>query len=469
MTRSCFLECQLGKNLNLSICPSKTMFELELSTEQTQIIALVAVFLTIVSLYLLQNLRLKTKVPLDYSEASSPPRIQRHDSIADVVELFIYPIKSCAGISLDRVPLTSTGFRGDRMWMVVEPRQSTATDSVSSNVSKKETTNSTSSLKYQFLTQRQCPRLSLIQPKIQRTNSFELGETPRSSTGLLHGMKSITLSVGEGEILKDIVCPIVRALHYNAVLCDVSMWEPGTLDDANGVVDQGDEVAEWLSTFLNRPNLRLVFRDNTCSRVVGTKYRAPGNQPSNVSFADGMQYMVTSRTSLADLNRRIDAGHMNPDKAPIMTMDRFRPNIVVNRSKPFDEDTWSEIQIGTPNACGANAGAVGGQGNQHHEQRVTFHGVKHCTRCTIPTTDQTTGIQGGPFSEPLTTLRTFRRMDGNKGKPLFGENLAHREDEWDVNAAPFVSVGDEVYLVTRKDPGVICGSRKKKSGGCGIM
>ena len=60
-------------------------------------------------------------------------------------------------------------------------------------------------------------------------------------------------------------------------------------------------------------------------------------------------------------------------------------------------------------------------------------------------------------------------MDGNKGKPLFGENLAHREDEWDVNAAPFVSVGDEVYLVTRKDPGVICGSRKKKSGGCGIM
>lgn len=45
------------------------------------------------------------------------------------------------------------------------------------------------------------------------------------------------------------------------------------MDDANGVVDQGDEVAEWLSTFLNRPNLRLVFRDNTCSRVVGTKYR----------------------------------------------------------------------------------------------------------------------------------------------------------------------------------------------------
>tara|TARA_B110000208_G_C11460327_1_gene318080 strand:- start:257 stop:523 length:267 start_codon:yes stop_codon:yes gene_type:complete len=87
----------------------------------------------------------------------------------------------------------------------------------------------------------------------------------------------------------------------------------------------------------------------------------------------------------------------------------------------------------------------------------------------IPTTDQNTGEQGGAFSEPLTTLRTFRRQNNDKGKPLFGENLAHREDEWDA-IAPFVSVGDEVYLVERKHPGVIGGSaRKGGSNGCRIM
>jgi uncharacterized protein len=426
-----------------------------LPTETTQNIALVAVFLTVISLYLLLKLRESTKIPADNltdlssRSGDSPPRLQRHDSIADVVELVVYPIKSCAGISLDRVALTRTGFRGDRMWMVVEPQKSNnLTDTVG-----------TSSLKYQFLTQRQCPRLALIQPKIQSSNTFQLGETPRHSTGLLHGMKSITLSAPS---CSDIICPIVRALHHHAVTCDVSMWEPGTVDDANGVVDQGDEVAEWLSSFLDRPNLRLVFRDITCTRIVNNKYHAPGNQPSNVSFADGMQYLIASRTSLADLNRRIDTAHQRQgiDDAPILTMDRFRPNIVVNRSPAFDEDTWSEIQIGTPHA-GTNRGG--------HEARVTFHGVKHCTRCVIPTTDQNTGEQGGAFSEPLTTLRTFRRQNNDKGKPLFGENLAHREDEWDA-IAPFVSVGDEVYLVERKHPGVIGGSaRKGGSNGCRIM
>lgn len=101
------------------------------------------------------------------------------------------------------------------------------------------------------------------------------------------------------------------------------------------------------------------------------------------------------------------------------------------------------------------------------EDRVTFHGVKHCTRCVIPTTDQQSGVQSGPFSEPLTTLRTFRRLDGEKGKPLFGENLGHREDLWKDDVAPFVSVGDEVYLVERKERGEISGSKRKGGGGGG--
>jgi uncharacterized protein YcbX len=376
------------------------------------------------------SLRINTSNEDDVAD-SSPPRVQRHDSIADVVELIVYPIKSCAGVSLDRVALTSTGFRGDRMWMVVVPRTGDSTSSSSKS----------DKLQYTFLTQRECPRLALIQPKIQSTNSFELGETPRQNVGLVHGMKSIILSA-PGQ--RDILCPVIRSFHNAAVMCDVTLWEPGTPDDANDVVDQGDEVAEWLSSFLNQPNARLVFRDSTCNRVVSSKYRAPGNQPSQVSFADGMQYLIASRTSLADLNKRIH--DYNKDETSVLTMNRFRPNIIVNRSKPFDEDTWSEIQIGN-----------------NHEKKVTFHGVKHCTRCVIPTTDQLTGIQTGAFSEPLTTLRTFRR--GPTGKPLFGENLGHREDEWEKNGiAPFVSVGDEVFLVKRKDPGVITGSKRRGSG-----
>jgi uncharacterized protein YcbX len=325
----------------------------ELTNEQTQIIALVAVGISMVTMYIIFKLRRQKRsggrtTYEDEEEISSPPRVQRHDSIADVVELLVYPIKSCAGISLDRVMLTRTGFRGDRMWMVVEPRKGSSRkndenndnddDDIEENQENQQNQDTPRTSprgwtpKYQFLTQRECPRLALIQPRIQSSNTFALGEEPRhSGTQLLHGMKSVTLS-GPGK--SDLICPVVRSFDNHAVMCDVSLWEPGSDDDANAVVDQGDEAAKWLSHFLKRPNLRLVFRDSTCTRVVNQKYRAK-NQPSQVSFADGMQYLITSRTSLAQLNQKVALNYLpgsnGSEEAPILTMDRFRPNIVVNR------------------------------------------------------------------------------------------------------------------------------------------
>ncbi|RRT45773.1 hypothetical protein GW17_00020684 [Ensete ventricosum] len=38
---------------------------------------------------------------------------------ATVATIFVYPIKSCRGISVPRACITSTGFRWDRQWLVV--------------------------------------------------------------------------------------------------------------------------------------------------------------------------------------------------------------------------------------------------------------------------------------------------------------------------------------------------------------
>ena len=372
----------------------------------------------------------------DMDEDASPPRIHKHKALADVVELVIYPVKSCAGVSYDQLQLTKTGFWGDRLWMIVEPHpkpKSEASPASSKSINK-------TALWYRFVTQRECPRMALIQPKIQSTtvlaslSSEARADRANSRTGLLHGIKSVTMSA-PGQ--RDILCPVIRAASPHAIACHVTMHDPGS-DDADGVVDQGDEAAEWLSSFLGRPHLRLVFRDPaTCKRAVTKKYSVPG-QVDSLSLADGMQYLLASRTSLAELNRRMPEGSM------ICTMDRFRPNIVVNGSGPFDEDTWGEIKIG-PNT-------------ERWSKAPTFFGVKHCTRCVMPTTDQQTGEQGGVFSEPLTTLRTFRRRED--GKPIFGENLGHKE-EWSNSVAPSVAVGDSVWLVSRKEPGWV-GSTKKR-------
>ena len=37
-----------------------------------------------------------------------------------VAELWIYPVKSCRGISLQRAEVTHQGLQGDRQWMIVD-------------------------------------------------------------------------------------------------------------------------------------------------------------------------------------------------------------------------------------------------------------------------------------------------------------------------------------------------------------
>ncbi|MDZ4358796.1 MAG: MOSC domain-containing protein, partial [Variovorax sp.] len=67
------------------------------------------------------------------------------DVSARIDQLWIYPVKSCAGISLNEAELTETGLAYDRSWMVVDAQG-------------------------EFVTQRELPRLALIQP------AFKLGQ-----------------------------------------------------------------------------------------------------------------------------------------------------------------------------------------------------------------------------------------------------------------------------------------------------
>ncbi|XP_020705307.1 mitochondrial amidoxime-reducing component 1 isoform X2 [Dendrobium catenatum] len=60
---------------------------------------------------------------------------------ATVTSIFIYPIKSCRGISVPQAPITSTGFRWDRQWMVVNSNG-------------------------RALTQRVEPKLALVEPEL---------------------------------------------------------------------------------------------------------------------------------------------------------------------------------------------------------------------------------------------------------------------------------------------------------------
>ncbi|KAJ6837586.1 mitochondrial amidoxime reducing component 2-like [Iris pallida] len=91
-------------------------------------------------------------------------------------------------------------------------------------------------------------------------------------------------------------------------------------------------------------------------------------------FSDCFSFLVISQGSLNTLNELL--------QEPVL-INRFRPNIVVDGCEPFSEDIWKSIKM----------------------NRLTFHGVKLCSRCKVPTINQENGISG---VEPTETLIKFR-------------------------------------------------------------
>ncbi len=219
-----------------------------------------------------------------------------------------------------------------------------------------------------FITQRQQPRMALIRPAIR----------DGGLTITAPDMPEISLVADD------------TGKRY-----DVEVW-----NDICIGVDQGDAVAEWFSTFLGMA-CRVVYMPEDYVRQVNPQYAT--QEQDQVAFADGYPFLLTTEASLADLNARM------PEPLP---MNRFRPNIVLEGTQPYVEDTWRKIWIG----------------------EVLFQIVKTSERCPVTTTDQATALVG---KEPLRTLATYRRTQ--KGV-VFGQNLIHAHEG-------IIRLGDTVKVV----------------------
>jgi uncharacterized protein YcbX len=262
------------------------------------------------------------------------------DVSAQIARLFVYPVKSCAGVEVQEALLTDTGLELDRAWMVVDAQGT-------------------------FMTQREHPRLALVRPQI--TPDELLLSTP--------GMQAlrIALNVERQQLL-------------------VKIW-----DDEVPAFDMGDEAAQWLTEFLAMPNntshlpmtstYRLV-RFNPANRRVSSLQWTGGIQALN-QFSDGFPLLVLSEASHAQLNERlVAAGHAS------VSIERFRPNVVLSGLQAHDEDHLSVMYI--------DAGAA----------EVLLKPVKPCPRCPIPNVDPLTAQISQEVGNTLQTYRMDARVSG---------------------------------------------------------
>jgi hypothetical protein len=126
----------------------------------------------------------------------------------------------------------------------------------------------------------------------------------------------------------------------------------------------------------------------------------------NTSFADALPLLLISAGSYTALEQRMEE--------PFDQL-RFRPNIVVDVTEPFVEDTWAEIKLGM----------------------VTLSGAKPCARCPLVNVNPLSGVSDKVV---LKTLASFRTVNN---KVYFGQQFV-------PISLGKIRVGMEVQLVRSK-------------------
>jgi len=215
------------------------------------------------------------------------------------------------------------------------------------------------------------------------------------------------------------------SLHYTAAVSCLTAWHPPPRCPYPHITTPTYAPLDPLNSY----PLRFVrlSEDEEDTRPTDPKF-----EPGQTGFADGFPFLLAATESVAYINTKLEEGGQGA-----ITMDHFRPNVVVDGAGAWAEDAW----VGRRIRIAAGTGAVAGSACEE------FAVVKPCARCTMPNITPATG-EFLPGSEPSKTMKAFRsgralEMPRSKdaGQIFFGQNLVHCGREGGV-----LSVGDVVTV-----------------------
>ena len=168
-------------------------------------------------------------------------------NIHTLTRIFIYPVKSLGGISLQSSEVEERGLKYDRRWLLVDESN-------------------------KFITQRNYPQLALIRPEINNN--------------------LLTFSHFQNK-LPAISVPLIP---YDASYIKIQIW-----NDVVTALEYTGEINMWISK-VTGIKTKLVYMPDDTKRVVDPAYAAN----KIVSFADGYPFLIAGNESLTELNRRME-------------------------------------------------------------------------------------------------------------------------------------------------------------------
>jgi molybdenum cofactor sulfurtransferase len=229
--------------------------------------------------------------------------INNRNSEGVLQQIVLYPIKSCGGFTvLDKWPITSTGLKYDRQWMLIN----------------------TSGV---CITQKNNKLMCLIRPKIDLETKMLILSYAK------HKRICVPISAGTK-------CENLASLCQSKVCGDkIQGW------------DCGDEVADWLSEVLNCPGVRLLRQ---CSEDEYVSRISKQNELLRLSLANKAQYLLINVASVKWLRERIPGDEF--EETLETTIQRFRPNLVVKFDNAYVENycekfIFEDVSFETGGVC----------------------------------------------------------------------------------------------------------------------
>lgn len=140
-------------------------------------------------------------------------------------------------------------------------------------------------------------------------------------------------------------------------------------------IDCGEEVNQWFRSFLNRPSVRLLqYHDSFRLRDTNSNKRRTDDNKFPIIYQNKSGLHLINQCSVDDLNSNF------PEGVEGVVYQNFRPNVLVDHPKPWDEDLWQYMTI----------------------NGVLFVRLLRCDRCPSTQVNQSKGVGGQPTLATLT-------------------------------------------------------------------
>ncbi|XP_031445284.1 molybdenum cofactor sulfurase-like [Phasianus colchicus] len=224
------------------------------------------------------------------------PKITRGGKPITVINIYLYPIKSCSAFEVTEWPVGNQGLMYDRNWMVVNQNGV-------------------------CITQKQEPKLCLINPSINLKQKIMVIQA--------EGMDPISVSLEENTGKEAVI--------YESKVCSHRVK----------TYDCGERTAGWFSTFLGRP-CRLIRQSpdrKNDTQHKNTKGLTCATSIS-LSLVNEAQYLLINAASILQLREHVAPRLKEPLEIEEL-IRRFRANIVISAPESFEEEEWAEISIGS--------------------------------------------------------------------------------------------------------------------------